>query len=236
MRIIVVAICVAFAATAEAQDKQWQQYPLLLWGTTNSLRPLKWGPARFGTGVHVTYSLLRRPRSFPPVVFVNCLRMEPIDTLLATTHIRIEDFRAEVDRAFEQWSTVAGISFEYTHDDSRADIVIGMANAGRLASHSDYIGFANVLPEDRAGDTHRIVKSAICLSPHVAWSLADVPTRVHTAPVLRHEIGHAIGIAHSRVQNGAVMLPSVGKVVGLSKFEIETITFLYGRSRLVHWP
>jgi hypothetical protein len=155
---------------------------------------VKWGAPRLGAGARVSYSIVTAPVAFDGAR--NCSALAPIDGLLANNRINRKVFEEEVDRAFEEWSNAADVTFERS-DESTANILIG-AQADPTGRAFTNVAFAApALP----GVPGAIVESVICLNPERAWKVGfdgDLET-YDLRYTMMHEIGHALGLDHPGV-------------------------------------
>jgi hypothetical protein len=181
--------------------------------------PGKWGPAAFGTGATVTWSLM------------------PTGTSIAaegaglSTHLSAfmpVGFHAELVAAFAAWSAVADITFIEVADDGAAfndpttsgDIRIGghaFDGAGGTLAHG-YFPPANGLTA--AGDIH--------FDTGDLWKIGFGGPGFSIFQVAAHEIGHAIGLSHTAVP-ASLMNPFYTEAFsGPQADDIAGAVFIYG--------
>ena len=184
---------------------------------------LKWGKPVLGTGASVTYALVENSVSFAGAR--NCSSMAPLDNLLARNAIGTAAFMGELRQAFAVWEAAADISFAPA-DAAVADILVG--------AQADPVGyaFANVeYDETQAGAGPRsISRSMVCLNPLRHWKIGfdgdlDVYDLRYT---LMHEIGHAIGLNHPKV-DGQLMAYAYRETFRVLQMgDIRGVELLYG--------
>lgn len=215
----VVALAVCWTAAA-AQAAGYRE--IVLDGHT-----MKWGAPVAGTGATVTYAVADGARSFPGAR--NCQTIDPLDHLLAASHIARPTFDHELAAAFAAWTSVADIRFREVNTPN-ADILIG-AEAHPLGR-----AFTNVEYADPAStELASLKRSVICLNPDQPWKVGfDGNLNVYDIRyALTHEIGHAIGLDHPG-RTGELMdfryqeqfrVPQLGDIAGA--------TLLYGRPPVV---
>lgn len=214
---VVLALCWTAAAAQAADYRQ-----IVLDGHT-----MKWGVPVAGTGASVTYAIADAPRSFPGAR--NCQTIDPLDHLLAASHIARLTFDHELAAAFAAWTNVADIRFREVNS-ADADIVIG-AEANPLGRAFTNVEYSDPAATERAS----LKRSVICLNPNEPWKVGfDGNLNVYDIRyALTHEIGHAIGLDHPG-RTGELMdfryqeqfrVPQLGDIAGA--------TFLYGRPPVV---
>ena len=155
-------------------------------------RYVKWGTPSFGAPAEVTYGFADRRYEYSDAI--NCGVIGPIDNLLRTSKLTRQEFVDSVHAAFAMWQSAANVSFRYTENASRAQILIGAQGNPRG------IAFANVW-HDGNGHSNRvatITQATVCLNPQIAWKASPdgKPDSYHLRHVIAHEVGHTIGLDH----------------------------------------
>jgi len=160
--------------------------------------PGKWGSPVLGTGATVTWSLMSTGTSCA-AEFAGC-------TIAALDSFMPAGFKDEIVSAFAAWALVADITFIEVADDGAAlnaptgsgDIRLGGhvfdGPLGTLA-HGFYPPVNGL---SAAGDIH--------FDTAELWKIGFAGPGFDIFQVMAHEIGHAIGLAHSGVP-GSLMNP-----------------------------
>ncbi|KGN66654.1 metalloendoproteinase 5-MMP [Cucumis sativus] len=138
---------------------------------------------------------------------------------LPNTHA---DAKAPVTRAFATWARHTHFKFSLATNSRRADLKIGFYRG----NHGD--GY----PFDGSGGTlaHAFTPTdgRVHFDSTEKWVVGAVRGRFDLETVALHEIGHLLGLGHSRVKN-AIMYPTIesGSTKGLNADDIEGIEVLY---------
>lgn len=134
-------------------------------------------------------------------------------------------YQSIVEQALARWTQVAGVTFRQVTDSAASDVRIGWGQfSGNQVGETDYSYVGNNFV---AGLTVRLEDPA-------AKPIASAPgsyylgTATTLYEVALHEIGHALGLAHS-TDTSAVMYPSVGPGNSdLDGSDIQGIQAIYG--------
>jgi len=207
------AICLLTILSASAQVNAY---------ALGSTVPGKWGPAAFGTGAMVSYSFMATG------VGCDTAPEEAGCSISALDEFMPIGYRAEIVKAFNAWSAVANIIFTEITDDGvpfnestlSGDIRIGghaFDGEGNTIAHTF---FAPVNGLTASGDLHFDVAEN--------WKIGFGGPGVDIFQVAAHEIGHAIGLAHTDVA-GSLLEPFYTEdFVGPQADDIEGAIFIYG--------
>jgi len=144
----------------------------------------------------------------------------PIDSDLST-----EDVDSRVRKAFAMWEKSSGLTFRETNgDDGEADIEVSFQN-GEHGDGNAFDGPRGVLAHAffplYGGDVHMDASEAWSVTPFKGQQLLGT---------LVHELGHSLGLRHSR-EAGSVMAPFYQgwrPKLSLGNDDIEAIQDLYG--------
>jgi hypothetical protein len=122
-----------------------------------------------------------------------------------------------VRAAFDEWGTVGQpVRFEFTIDSARADIRVNFTDS--------------VTQGTRLGvTTHRYDQQGWIVSAEIAVSTHDTDGSVHPpsliAAIARHEVGHALGLGHSR-DRATIMYPE-SETLAITGPDRATLKLLY---------
>jgi hypothetical protein len=123
-----------------------------------------------------------------------------------------------IDTAFQSWSELSPLTFTEVSDPADADIEMGWSNQGpELGYVGDVLAYAT-FPSD-GGD--------VWFDDAEPWGVFD-GSEFDLYLVATHEIGHALGLAHSSVPS-ALMYPVLTRnTTGLTQDDADAIQALYG--------
>ena len=178
--------------------------------------PGKWGPPAFGTGATVTWSLIPTGTACdggPCTSFADAMPA---------------GWQSAVATAFSMWSSVANLNFVQVADDgnpfngptSSGDIRIGLEifdGPGGTLAHGF---FPPNNGNTAAGDIHFDIAEL--------WKIGFGGPGFDIIQVLAHELGHALGLAHTNVPN-SLMNPFYSEAfLGPQADDIAGMQFIYG--------
>lgn len=181
--------------------------------------PGKWGSPVMGTGATVTWSLMPTGTS---------CATDGGGTCTAFADVLPAGWLGAVTSAFDAWSAVADITFIQVADDGAAfnaptssgDIRLGLHaldGASGVLAHGYY---PPVNGGSAAGDIHFDIAEL--------WKVGFGGPGYDIAQVLAHEIGHAIGLAHSDVASSLMGSFYTEAFAGLQADDIAGAQFIYG--------
>jgi hypothetical protein len=147
-----------------------------------------------------------------------------------TQKLPSDQVRAELLRAMQEWSRVAGVTFNPASGPTQARTLNFLFASGRHGDDYPFDGPGKVLahtyypsppnPEPIAGDLHFDDAEEWITGPDLTIRSVDLYS------VTLHELGHALGLGHSDVP-GAVMFPYYRRATTLTTEDIQAILTLY---------
>jgi len=183
--------------------------------------PGKWGSSVMGTGATITWSLMSGG--------VSCTAEDAGCTTTALSSFMPAGYLTEIQNALAAWSAVANVTFVQVPDDGAAFNAPTASGDIRFGGHA-FDGALGVLAHcyyppangnTAAGDCH--------FDSGETWKLGvSGGTGISIFQVAAHEIGHALGLAHSTDIN-ALMYPYYSEAfTGPQADDIAGIQAIYG--------
>ncbi len=215
-------------------------------GTTESASgvPGKWGPAVVGTGATVTWSIIGGGVSLNTAFYYARPQLDQPQVLQTYTGNSVAlgsflsfDYMGQIEAAFNAWSSVANITFQYVLDSgspfnssdspagSEPNIRIGAFPMGASSAHSSTLAIGYEPPQNgltAAGDIH--------LNSNKLFEIGFAGSGSDLFQVVAHEIGHAIGLGHvSSLVTTALMNPAYREdFSGPQPDDIAGARYIYG--------
>lgn len=184
--------------------------------------PGKWGSPVFGTGATVTWSLMPTGTSTSG---------EAPGTMSHLGDFMPVGYLAEIQAAFNAWSAVADLTFIQVADDGSAFNAPGSAGDIRIGGHVFDGGggtlahgyYPPVNGNTAAGDIHFDVGDV--------WKIGFGGPGFSIFQVMAHELGHALGLAHTGVANSLMNPFYTETFSGPQADDIAGMQFIYGRAQ-----
>lgn len=183
--------------------------------------PGKWGSSAMGTGATVTWSYMNTG--------VSCEADAVGCTISSLASFMPLGFGAQIEAAFAAWAAVANLSFVFVAADNGVAFDGAGTNADiRIGGHA-FDGESGTLAHGffppnnggtAAGDIHFDIAED--------WSLTQAGAGIDIFTVMAHELGHALGLAHTSVAGSLMNAFYREDLVGPQADDIAGMQFIYG--------
>ena len=173
--------------------------------------PGKWGSPTLGTGATVNWSYMSTGTDCS-AEYAGCL-------ITAFADFMPTGYLTTVQSAFNAWSAVANLTFNQVADATGVDIRLGghyFDGAGNVLAHGYYPPNNGSL----AGDIH--------FDTGDTWKIGFGGSGFDLFNVLTHELGHALGLAHSTDINALMYPYYTESFSGPQADDIAGMQYLYG--------
>jgi hypothetical protein len=130
-------------------------------------------------------------------------------------------FQREITTSFSAWENVADIRFELVSDSSNVDIRFGWR---------DIDGNSGVLGETTIPSSGPLDGVVVALDVNEDWFLSVVAAanQIDFSSTVTHEIGHAIGIDHSEVEQALMNASYSSTIFNIQRDDIDAAIAVYG--------
>ena len=142
-----------------------------------------------------------------------------------TNDMDAEVWDTQFKLAFESWSVVCPLTFSKVHSQDKADFVIGVSRRRRssFGKRGGVLAWAEMPPRN---DYDGQLRTMFDLAED--WVLPGADYGIILQAVAAHEIGHLLGLGHSRVK-GTLMYPYINDALIPQASDIAEIQSLYGK-------
>jgi hypothetical protein len=139
-------------------------------------------------------------------------------------------YEALIPEAFQAWATASGLTFQEVRDSGQTDIRLGWGDFN--TSSTGVVGYTTTLAQSGELLPGVIIRledpSQDFLVAGAGNTLTYAGTTANFYQVIRHEIGHALGLADNNDPNSIMNFEATGANNTLSSSDVVRIQTLYG--------
>lgn len=127
-------------------------------------------------------------------------------------------------KAFGDWESASNklVEFEFTDNETEADIIVKFVD-----SVADKSEFAVGLTYPYVKPDGHFFKAKIEIAKYAETSTIKL-SNLELTKIMRHEIGHAIGLEHTN-EPYAIMNPTTDRCLNISKHDIKVLKEIYNK-------
>ncbi len=135
-------------------------------------------------------------------------------------------FQDEITKSFAAWEDVADIRFRLSPDSEGVDIRLGWA---------DIDGSGVILGETTVPSSGPLDSVIVALDVNENWFLSGdaPPNQIDFSSTVTHELGHAIGIAHSGSEQALMNAQYSTTIFDIQQDDIDAAVSIYGANDII---